>query len=345
MGDRHFKEAYSVHDSDRVGIHKEASPKRLARDEDDVQKLVNCFTFGMMTSPFTHDSDSLVNFATGVVLPTEVANSLVNSTEKGHEQMSTFIEKRLDSNDVNFWDPISNLKIKTFDTVSKRIQVKATNEKLVTVGADRDLFGRLLIAANVRQINLKEVLGYELSSIPYALAHQDGSLRKTNKSALAAIMETNINVCPVLSISTRDTIHLMDAMALVQAVKSGGSNTFGALVQKYYSIIVAPLQVASCNEVHLVFDQYWDVSIKAGERSRRGSTATGLEVQISGPAIPVPKQWGKFMSNQRNKINLCDFLTSSLCELQQQHLPANKKLVIGGGHKDRIRAVCHKWPL
>ncbi|KAK3731629.1 hypothetical protein QZH41_015885, partial [Actinostola sp. cb2023] len=137
-----LKEAYSVHDSDRVGIHKEASTKRLARDEDDVQKLVNYFTSGMMTSPFTHDSDSLVNFATGVVLPTEVANSLVNCTEKGHEQMSTFIEKRLDSNDVNFWDPISNLKIKTFDTVSKRIQ-----------------------------INLKEVLGYELSSIPYALAH------------------------------------------------------------------------------------------------------------------------------------------------------------------------------
>ncbi|KAK3698426.1 hypothetical protein QZH41_001193 [Actinostola sp. cb2023] len=306
-----LKEAYSVHDSDRVGIHKEASPKRLARDEDDVQKLVNCFTSGMMTSPFTHDSDALVNFATGVVLPTEVANSLVNCTEKGNEQMSAFIEKRLDSNDVNFWDPISNLKIKTFDTVSKRIQ-----------------------------IDLKEVLGYELSSIPYALAHPDGSLRKTNKSALAAIMETNINVCPVLPISTRDTIHLMDAMALVQAVKSGGSNTFGALVQKYYSIIVAPLQVASCNEVHLVFDQYWDVSIKAGERSRRGSTATGLEVQISGPAIPVPKQWGKFMSNQRNKINLCDFLTSSLCELGQQHLPANKKLVIGGGYKDGIRAVC-----
>ena len=46
-----LKEAYSVHDSDRVGIHKEAAPKRLARAEDDVQKLVSCFTSGMMTSP------------------------------------------------------------------------------------------------------------------------------------------------------------------------------------------------------------------------------------------------------------------------------------------------------
>ena len=53
-----LKEAYCVHDSDRVGTHKEAAPKRLARDEDDVQKLVNCFTSGMIISPFTNDSDS-----------------------------------------------------------------------------------------------------------------------------------------------------------------------------------------------------------------------------------------------------------------------------------------------
>ena len=37
-------------------------------------------------------------------------------------------------------------------------------------------FGRLHIAANTQQINLKEGLFYELSLIPWALAHQDGSL-------------------------------------------------------------------------------------------------------------------------------------------------------------------------
>ena len=37
--------------------------------------------------------------------------------------------------------------------------MKATGEKLTTVNTDRDLFARLLIATNARQINLKEVLG------------------------------------------------------------------------------------------------------------------------------------------------------------------------------------------
>ena len=60
---------------------------------------------------------------------------------------------------TSFWDSIPNNKVITFSYVSGKVSVKATGEKLTTVNADRDLFGRLPIAANARQINLKEVLG------------------------------------------------------------------------------------------------------------------------------------------------------------------------------------------
>jgi len=90
------------------------------------------------------------------------------------------------------------LKIKTFTALTKKIQVKTADEKVITMGADRDLFGRLLIVANVRQINLKEVSSYELSPVPIALAHPDGSLRKTNKSVLSAVIEKGISVLPRL---------------------------------------------------------------------------------------------------------------------------------------------------
>ena len=50
------------------------------------------------------------------------------------------------------------------------MNVKAAVDKVITaVNVDRDLFGRLLITANTRKINLKEVLRYELSPIPRAL--------------------------------------------------------------------------------------------------------------------------------------------------------------------------------
>ena len=127
--------------------------------------------------------------------------------------MNTFVEKRLNTSQVSFWDPIPKLKVKTFERTTRKIQVKAVNDKLVTVGADRELFGRLLIAANVRQINLKEVLCYELSSVPFSLAYQDGSLRKTNKSTLAALIESKVNVCPRRQPFPRYTIHLIDGIS------------------------------------------------------------------------------------------------------------------------------------
>jgi len=155
--------------------------------------------------------------------------------------MNTLVEKRLTTNQVSFWDPIPKLKMKTFERTTRKIQVKVVNDKLVTAGADRELFGRLLITANVRQINLKEVLCYEPSSFPFSLAYQDGSLRKTTKSTLAARIESKVNVCPRLQPFLQYTIHLIDGMALDQLLKLAGSSTFNELASKYFNAITTSL--------------------------------------------------------------------------------------------------------
>jgi len=77
--------------------HKEAAARRVKRDEEDVKKMMGCFSSGLMTDPFTHDSDELLSIAIGVVLPEDVAQSLVRSTEKSRQQMNAFVEKRINS--------------------------------------------------------------------------------------------------------------------------------------------------------------------------------------------------------------------------------------------------------
>ena len=96
----------------------------------------------MMTDPFSEDAgQELLIFATGVVLPTDIAENLLKSTEKGREQMDTFVEKRLNTSEVSFWDPVPNLKIKSFSTTTKETNIKTANDKFITVSADRDLLG------------------------------------------------------------------------------------------------------------------------------------------------------------------------------------------------------------
>ena len=105
-----LKDMYAFQDSDREGIHKEAALDRVQRDESNVEKQVACMTSGMMTAPFLQDNDSLINFATGVVMTTEDADRLVQSNEKGRAQMNSCVSKRVNSNEVGFWDPVPNLK-------------------------------------------------------------------------------------------------------------------------------------------------------------------------------------------------------------------------------------------
>lgn len=294
-----LKTMYGLQGGDQAS-HKEAAPRRVKRDEEDVQKMMGCFSSGLMTDPFTHDSDALLNIATGVVLPEDVAQTLLRSTEKGRQQMSDFIEKRINSNSVGFWEPIPKMNIKTFSSANKKIHAKSNNT-LVTVNADRDLFGRLLIVSNTRQICLKDVLSFELSPVPYSLANADGSLRKGVKSVLCSILEKDVNVIQRLTASPNPTVVIIDGMAVIQMSKSAGASTFGELSEKYYSIFTAPLLSDNCVQVHIVFDQYWERSIKEGERQRRGSTVA-LEVLIGGPATPVPRQWGKYIANPKNKV-------------------------------------------
>jgi len=70
---------------------------------------------GYPTNPFSEDADQLLNIATGVVLPTDIAKYLVKNTTAVRVQMRQFIRKRLNSNEISFWEPLPSLKIQTFD--------------------------------------------------------------------------------------------------------------------------------------------------------------------------------------------------------------------------------------
>ena len=126
---------------------------------------------------------------------------------------NTFVKQRLEISEVNFWDPVPNPEIKSFSITAKKTNVKA-NDIVITVSADRDLFERLLIATNTREINLKEVLSQGLSLVPFALAHQSCSHRKTTKNVLAKMVLVKL-LPHLFPTSVLETVHILDGMAIV----------------------------------------------------------------------------------------------------------------------------------
>ena len=100
---------------------------------------------------------------------------------------------------------------------------------------DRDLCGRLIIAARCRAIDPKEVFNYELSSVLIALSHKYGSLRKSENSVLISILEKRVNVFPQLpSEGDVPTAVIIDGMAFIQKLRSGGTTYFDDLCMWYY---------------------------------------------------------------------------------------------------------------
>ena len=92
---------------------------------------------------------------------------------------------------------------------------------MLTIAADRDLFARVIISAKSVDINLREVLSYELSTFPHLLAHADGTLKKTTKSAHLTELEKEVDVQPKLPSPTEGVTiaYMMDGIASVQMMK------------------------------------------------------------------------------------------------------------------------------
>ena len=166
--------------------------------------------------------------------------------------------------------------------------------------ADRKFFGQMILVAESRSVNMKDVLAHPLGPLPRALANSDGSLRKTNKAALATELEKNVP--PAEAIRTQSTCNI-DWMGPVQRV-NGNNKTFAQLAESVLPM-VQYVGVQS-SKVDGVFDAYRQPSIKYPERLNRGARTTLHYKSLAwGHNI---QQWRQFLCSSFIKISLVKFL-------------------------------------
>ena len=117
------------------------------------------------------------------------------------------------------------------------------------------LTGTCLSGSSTYPIYLKDVLSFELSSIPYSLTK--GSHRKgVYEQLLCSVLEKDIHVVQQLTASTNPKVVIINGMAVLHITKFCGADTFGELFKKYFNIFTAPLFYNNGLQVHMVFDQY-----------------------------------------------------------------------------------------
>ena len=326
--------------------HKEATKSRIKKDEDAIRAIIDVVNTRMV-NPFLveqgasmENKQPLINIFSSTVATEEITNYVCHVREHGKNELTNFINARLSINGGNhFFDPIKKPRIKNFSVLNKPAVSKNQQTKNA-INIDRQIFSRLIVIAQVRDINLPSVLEYELASVPLTLFHLDGKMRKTTKSDTISVIEKGIACLTELPPLDGDTLTVIDFMMIIRMIctEKLSCKTFGELSETILGTVLSP----QSKYIVVVGDNYTnETSIKSSERARRcGNGVEMQEIRNPGTNTPLPKQRKKMLSNPKNKSNLAHFLmtkwTSPEC---RQLLPVGHQLILAGGFKDPRKVV------
>ena len=315
---RQLREMVGVRDSQ--SHHPDLQPHRIQKDETDVQSLVNLMKDSWI-NPFRSDQDSLVNLATAALAPTDIVHDLNNAWKVGEDAFEKFRTHRLEKNEIDFFATMKKLKLKTFsDFYAKKVVCKG---KEIVIKADRNLFGNMIVVAQTRQLEMRQVLSHPLGPVPWALANPDGSPRKTEKSKFMNIIAQNVAVLETFS---EKSACIVDGMAIIQQFDAN-HKTFIELSKMVLKRVIQESNTST--RIDVVFDVYQQESIKNVERVNRGS-GSGVRFKTIIPSHKI-KQWRSCLSESNNKTLLIEFITSDWMTTNSKVIIDRKTLFVTCG--------------
>ena len=312
--------------------HHEQEKARLAKDEEDVCKIVQAAS--RFLNPFNIETVpvELVNIATGQVASPEVRKSLTNFRDVGKKKHHDFVTKRLvqQSKSKSFWAVESRAKTVTFASMRKSTTTKTSLPQTLD---SEVLFRRLLGVSQQREVSLERVLEHELAAVPPSLFNDDGTIRKGTKSDLAKKLEATTEEVYSLP-SAISTGYIIDGMALLQALNEKCFSTFDDLGRQVMHKIKEILQSDLCVEaIAIVFDRYDDAnSVKQSERNRRGDDFQTTHVIKGSQKVP---SYRKFMKSSGNKAALAAFVCDFIESESPEALANGQNVILAGGFPQR----------
>ncbi|XP_066920827.1 uncharacterized protein [Clytia hemisphaerica] len=259
--------------------------------KDQINKPQNsaCRNFGLATLKWRPSSIRLLVChccqSRGELNGEVVAEKMLSAKGIGKELMVTFNKQRLEEGrTLSIFDRMKKQKLPTFSNIPLSKAAKH-KARLVAIESTKELFAKIAIIAQTRVVDLEQLLSFPLIELPLSLSEPDGTLKKTAKSKLLHTVEG-------------DTVPV-------------------EMLQKDHAFIV------DASRLDVVFDVYFDTSIKDIERQRR-STGEMIVKKIVSTA-PI-KQWGQLLSSGEFNNKLVTFFLNDW--KTKRHLLDNKTMYV-----------------
>ena len=182
----------------------------------------------------------------------------------------------------------------------------------------------MIVIAESRNLQMREVLSYPLGPLPWSLATPDGLMRKTNKTSMAKELQKNIQAAYSI---LQPSAFMIDEMALVHRLK-GDQKTFAAFAETLLPRVLN--EGGTSDRIDVVFDDYREEFIKNAQRENRGE-GSGSEYRNIQADHKI-KHWRKFMSSSKNKQAFIVFVTSEWKKDKYMEKLSGKTLVVTCGY-------------
>ena len=151
-------------------------------------------------------------FIFGIDCGHDVVQGLLGAKDIGETAARDFINKRIVTNEVGFYEALPKKRLKTFESASmKRSVMVAGKEEILK--ADRDIFARLTVIVQAHKLDMQNVLKYKLGPIPWSIAATDGTVAKTAKSKIVEVLEKDVQP---MEQDQEFSVWIFDAMAVIQ---------------------------------------------------------------------------------------------------------------------------------
>lgn len=292
----------------KTSYHHDFGSVRKTKDEISVKAVVELLDNDWV-NPFENQMQDMVSLSSGISASEDVKNDLLRGQELGSTAYNSFVESRLKEG-KNFYEPLKKMKLKTFSSMREKKKTTRGNVETVLM-ADHQLFSRMLLLASTRKLDMKDVLKHPLGPLPWALANCDGSLKKTNKSALGRHIE-QLTQPQVDGVNINPSATIIDGMAMLHKIV-GENHTFSEISE---ILLRTALQHGkNSDRVDVVFDVYQENSIKQFERQRRTSSSEILISKII-PSHKV-KNWRRVLSSTTSKNVLTQYFVDDWKSKQQ----------------------------
>ena len=292
--------------------HKEEAGARIISDTKDRTRLLRTLdTYLHPLNPNEHPGNSIVNIYTGMIAPATV--NVDDALNIGNSMLEDFGKTW----PRGFHNKIST-KVRSMEITSKSIN--AGDRKMYDLNI---IYSRVIaLLSSHRDIQVKDVFSYELAPIPTAMFTVDGMRICGAKSILKRSLQVEVSK----RTSGDADVTVIDGSALLWTIHWPVDGT----VADFIANLKARLhKYLTSSDVYIIFDRYYDYSIKSVARNRRQLGITKKHHLLQSTKLPAQKV---VLASTYNKKQLIRILCEDLIGDRLFHVRSTGKykLVVTG---------------